>query len=134
MEVKIENRYLKPSIELLFNLPLRGKESRQRTKFIKRLQKRLEEVENDRIELAREYAKIDEKGNPIVKHDRYDIGDVKSFEKELNELYNEKMVIDGGDSEEMLKTVKEVLLNCNKEFSGSEAIVYDYLCDQFEKI
>ncbi|MFD2657680.1 hypothetical protein ACFSUP_16360, partial [Gracilibacillus thailandensis] len=44
----------------------------------------------------------------------------------------EQLVIDGGDNKEMLKTVKNVLLNCNKEFSGKEAVIYDYLCDQFE--
>ena len=42
-------------------------------------------------------------------------------------------MLDGGDNTGMLKTVKAVLLDCQEEFSGRDAQVYDYLCNQFEK-
>jgi hypothetical protein len=49
------------------------------------------------------------------------------------ELYEEERVIDGGDNQVMLQTVKKVLEDCDKEFSMQEADTYDYLCDAFEK-
>jgi len=42
------------------------------------------------------------------------------------------MVLEGGDAQGMLKTVKQVLTDCDEPFSGEEAMTYDYLCDQFE--
>jgi len=133
MKVEIENRYLGQAISLLFDLSLRGKQSRHRTKFVKLLNDRLKEVEEQRIELAKEHAKKDENGEPIIREDRVEIEDKEGFAKELEELYAEKLVLEGGDLQETLKVVKDVLLNCDKEFSRQEAVIYDYLCEQFEK-
>jgi hypothetical protein len=133
MKVEIENRYLGQAISLLFDLSLRGKQSRHRTKFVKLLNDRLKEVEEQRIQLAKEHAKKDENGEPITNDGKFDIEDMDAFMKDLEELYDEKMVIEGGDAQGMLKTVKDVLLNCDKEFSGQEAMIYDYLCDIFEE-
>lgn len=132
MKVKIENRYLGLAANLLFSLSLKGKQSRHRTKFIKLLNDRLREVEEQRIELAKEFAVKDEEGKPIVKDEAYEIADMLAFTKEVEELYSEEMVIEGGDYQGMLKTVKDVLLNCDVAFSGQDAIIYDYLCEQFE--
>ncbi|NIK11200.1 DUF1617 family protein [Alkalibacillus almallahensis] len=135
MQVKIKNATLGQAIDLLFNLSLRGKESRHRTKFIKKLGERVKEVEEQRKQLAKEHSHLDDEGNPIMKEDgkKYDIKDFDAFQKDIDELYNEEMVIDGGDNQDMLKTVKKVLEECNVAFSGNEAVIYDYLCDQFEE-
>ena len=133
MKIAIENGKLGQAISLLFDLPLKGKQSRHRTKFIERLNARLEEVENDRIALAKEHAKKDEDGKAIKSDGHFDIADRDAFAKDLQELYEEELIIEGGDVSGMLKTVKEVLENCDKELSGQEAVIYDYLCDQFEK-
>ncbi|MCU9614071.1 DUF1617 family protein [Caldibacillus lycopersici] len=132
MKVELENRKLEQAANLLFHLALKGKQSRHRTKFIKLLQARIEEVEEQRIQLAKEHSNLDEEGNPIVKNNKFDIKDLDAFSKDLEELYDEKMVIEGGDYTSMLKTLKEVLLTCEVEFSGKEAVLYDYLCEQFE--
>jgi hypothetical protein len=58
---------------------------------------------------------------------------MKHFQKVRKELYEEERVIDGGDNQVMLQTVKKVLEDCDKEFSMQEADTYDYLCDAFEK-
>ncbi|ENH96730.1 hypothetical protein J416_09539 [Gracilibacillus halophilus YIM-C55.5] len=134
MIVKIENKYLEQAIDLLFHLSLKGKKSRHRTKLIRKMSERLQEVDEQRVELAKEHAKKDEDGEP-VKIDggkRFDIEDQEAFNHDLKELYEEQLVLDGGDNQGMLKTIRDVLLNCDKEFSGQEAAVYDYLCDQFE--
>jgi len=133
MKVAIENGKLGQAISLLFDLPLKGKQSRHRTKFVRLLADRQEEVEKGRIELAKEHAKKDEDGEPIATDGAYDIEDRDGFAKDLQELYDEEMIIEGGDVSGMLKTVKAVLENCDKELSRQEAVIYDYLCDQFEK-
>jgi len=134
MIVKIENAKLGQAADLLFNLSLKGKQSRHRTKFIKVLTERLTEVEEQRKELAKEHSHVDEHGEPKTKNDgkEYDIKDIDAFRKDLKELFEEELVLEGGDAQGMLKTVKEVLLNCDVEFSGQDAVIYDYLCEQFE--
>ncbi|WP_054751354.1 hypothetical protein [Piscibacillus salipiscarius] len=57
MQVKIKHAKLGQVIDLLFNLSLKGKQSRHRTKFIQKLSERYKEVEEQRIELAKEFAK-----------------------------------------------------------------------------
>ncbi|MRG87012.1 DUF1617 family protein [Salinibacillus xinjiangensis] len=132
MQVKIENGQLAQVSNLLFNLSLKGKQSRHRTKFIKLLNERVKEVEEQRIELAKEHSKVDEGGEPIINGNQFELKDVEEFQKELKELFDEEMVIEGGDYQGMLKTVQKVLEECDKEFSGQEAFTYDYICEQFE--
>lgn len=135
MKVSIKNKMLAQSINLLYSLSLKGKESRHRTKFINLLKGRLEEVVNDERELLKEYCHLDEQGNPktLDNGTKWDLKDIPSFVKEKVELYEEEFVIDGGDKQDILETVKNVLLNCEKELNNEEAEVYDYLCDEFEK-
>jgi len=133
MIVKIENGRLGQAIDLLFNLSLKGKQSRHRTKFIKLLAQRLKEVEEQRIELAKEHAEKNEKGEPKVSDDQFEIKDKQAFAKDIKELYEEELIIEGGNHQDTLNTVKEILLNCEEEFSGQQADVFDYLCEQFEK-
>ncbi|MDT9755065.1 hypothetical protein RP319_02535 [Heyndrickxia coagulans] len=47
-------------------------------------------------------------------------------------MYSEKMVIEGGDNREMLRTIKAVLKKFeDTEYEGQQSEIYDYLCDQF---
>nr|WP_017552428.1 hypothetical protein [Heyndrickxia coagulans] len=58
--------------------------------------------------------------------------DMKAFNEDLQELYSEKMVIEGGDNREMLRTIKAVLKKFeDTEYEGQQSEIYDYLCDQF---
>jgi len=135
MQVKIENAKLKQVIDLLFDLSLKGKQSRHRTKLIKLLNERLVEYQKDFKELLTEHCNLDENGNPKTTPDgqRWDVKDVDTFIKDKKELDEEVFVIEGGNYHGMLITVKEVLLNCEKEFSGQEAMIYDYICERFEE-
>ncbi|MCM3110053.1 DUF1617 family protein [Lederbergia lenta] len=134
MNVKIENAKLGQVIDLLFNLSLKGKQSRHRTKFIKTLSDRLQEVTEQEKELLKEHCHLDEEGNPKTKNDgqNWDVKDIDAFIADKTELYEEELVIDGGDAHGMLKTVQKVLDECEVAFSGQEAVLYDYLCEQFE--
>ncbi|MGJ9384247.1 DUF1617 family protein [Salipaludibacillus sp. CF4.18] len=137
MIVKLDNGKLKQAGSLLFNLSLKGKQSRHRTKFINLMDERLVEIAEQEKELLKEHCHLDEEGEPKIKIDNgqklWDVKDIDAFSKDKRELYEEQLVVDGGDSQGMLKTIKSVLLECDKEWQGKEALTYDYLCDQFEK-
>lgn len=135
MIVKIENNKLGQVIDLLFDLSLKGKQSRHRTKFIKLLSERFQEYQNDFKLLLKEHCHLDDNGNPKTTTDgqHWDVKDVDAFIKDKKELDEEEIVIEGGNYHGMLKTVKEVLFNCDKEFRGQEAMIYDYICEKFEE-
>lgn len=99
------------------------------------MSERLEEYQEDLKELLKEHCNLDEKGEPIVKEDNtFDVKDIDAFIKDRKELDEEEIVIEGGDYQDMLKTVKEILMNCDREFSGQEAMIYDYICERFEAV
>jgi hypothetical protein len=137
MEIKIENQKLAPAINLLYSLSLKGQQSRHRTKFIKLLQDKLTDFLDGEKDMRKEECHLDEKGEPKTYQNNgqvlLDVKDMEHFQKARKELYEETRVIDGGDNQVMLQTVKKVLEDCDKELSGQEADIYDYLCEAFEK-
>lgn len=132
MQIKIKNHLLEQSIGLLFNLELKGKQSRHRTKFIKRLNAQLAEVKEGHEQLLTEHSNKDEEGNPVIIDNKYDIKDMEAFNKDYKELYDEELIIDSPVDDEMLRTVKDILLKCEVSFSGQQASIYDEICDIFE--
>ncbi|MEW9503398.1 hypothetical protein AB1471_16655, partial [Jeotgalibacillus marinus] len=68
MKVEIKNEILGQAISLLFDLPLKGKQSRQRSKLVKVLDERLKEVAEQEQELLKEHCRLDEEGNPKIKN------------------------------------------------------------------
>lgn len=135
MQISIQNGKLVGVMNLLFQLPLKGKQSRQRSKMIKLLNERLEEVSDQEKELLKEHCHLDEDGEPKKKNDdkEWDVIALEDYLKDRKELYEEELVIEGNNNTGMLSTVKKVLDECEIELSGDDAASYDYLCDQFEK-
>lgn len=135
MLLKIENQRIASAAQILFDLPLKGKESRHRTKLIKLFEGRLKEVSEQEKDLLKEHCNLDEEGNPKTfdNGQKWDVKDPDEFTKDRIDLYEEKYVIDAGDIEETLKVVKSALENCDVVFSGKEADTYDYLCEALEE-
>ena len=83
MIIKIEKAKLAPIINLLYDLSLRGKQSRHRTKFIKLLHERNEEYREDIKQLLKEHCHLDENGEPKIKEDNtYDVKDIDAYLKD----------------------------------------------------
>jgi len=132
MRVEIENGKLLATINFLYGLKLARKQSRFRRHLINLLREKLKVVEEDRIELLKEHSNKDENGEAIIIDGKYDVKDMVAFNHDLNELYAEKVVIEGGDHREMIRTIKQVLKKFEDvEYEGQESEIYDYLCDQF---
>ncbi|WP_100489420.1 DUF1617 family protein [Sporolactobacillus pectinivorans] len=137
MEIRIENQKLVLSINLLYSLSLRGQQSRHRTKFIRLLQAKLDDFAKDEQDMRKEECNLGEDGEPKTYRkagqELLDIKNLDHFMAARKELYEEERVIDGGDNQVVMLTVKKILDECDKELTGQEADTYDYLCDQFEK-
>ncbi|MED3650601.1 hypothetical protein [Heyndrickxia sporothermodurans] len=133
MKVEIENGKLAAAINFMYGLKLARKQSRFRRHFIQQMNDRLKQVEEDRKALLEEHSHKDEDGKAIVNDGQYDVKDMVAFSNDLKELNSEKLVIEGGDNGEMIRTIKQVLIKFeNEEYEGQESEVYDYLCEQFK--
>lgn len=134
MEVKIENFILNEAIELFFEMTLKGRDSRHRTRFVRMLNERLESISEEQTELLKEHCHLDEDGEPKTKNDgkEYDIKDLEAFSKDRQDLLDESFVIDGGDNKAMLMTLRSILDNYQGELSGRKAVLYEHLCEIFK--
>ena len=131
----------------LGGLMLHGKESRERTRFLKLISERAQEVEKERIEIGEKNCKKNKKGELIyLDKDGKETADKvlgtsfvfenpENFIKELTDYLNEEYLIDVSPANsETVNTVKGIVLNTSKEFVGGEANLYNDWCDAFENI
>jgi len=137
MTIRMHNVEIESFANFLLELNLKGKDSRMRTRFIRLLQERMELIRGEHSELLKQHSNLDENGNPnIVERDGqkvYDVKDVTEFNKDYNDLMLEQFVIEETESnKEMIKIVREAVVNCDKEFSGQEALVFDRYCEIVE--
>ncbi|MCY7468155.1 hypothetical protein MCZ05_01810 [Bacillus safensis] len=133
MKIEIENGKLALAINFMYGLKLARKQSRFRRHFIHQMTDRLKQVDEDRQALLEEHSHKDEEGKAIMKDGNYHVKDMIAFSNDLKELNKEKFIVDGGDNQEMITTIKVVLENLeNEEYEGQDSEIYDYLCDQFQ--
>lgn len=140
MYLTMKNFELKVFGEFLYELSLKGKDSRMRSRFIALIEAQLELIQKERDILLQDYAQTDENGKPITKEDDEGnafmvLKDAQSYNLEITKLMQEEFVIEvKDDNKDMLKTVAEAVLNVDKEFSGFEAESYNRLCDVLEPV
>jgi len=124
---KIKNKFIVGLGSWLNELPLSGKESRERTRFVSLLVDRLTEVEKFRTDLLEKHVKKDEKGEKKkVMIEEQEIWDMTpenqvSYGKELTDLMDEEFVIDVLEgNKEKVKVVKNIVLNTSYVFGPKE--------------
>lgn len=134
MEVKIENMIIERIVEMFFEMKLKGKKSRHRTKFIQFLTDKVAEKEKNEKQLLEEYCEKDENGELKANEEgtHYDIKDMDEYVRELQELNMEKVVFGGSENEETIKVVRDILDECEEEYSGYDATIYNHLCELFK--
>ena len=140
----------------LNSVQLLGKESRARSRFTKILTDYLSnDVEKQRVEIVKKYAKLDEEGNPSVIIDSkarriFDVLPEKSEEmnKEYANLLEHNLELHVTDlNRETISTVKDVVLNSQFVFGPLDndpeqvrqakialADNYTEWCESFEKL
>ncbi len=133
MQIKLKYEFIGEIIGFLYNLSLKGKQSRHRTRLVNALQDKHKLIAAEELEIIKEFAGVDKEGKPNqTEKGGFDIKDVEGFKKQQDELFEEMFILEGGDNHGMLKTVKSIVFDYDEEVSGREAVVYDHLCEAFE--
>ncbi|MFY0516843.1 hypothetical protein ACOMCU_03285 [Lysinibacillus sp. UGB7] len=129
----------------LFNLILKGKESRMRTRFIKLLEQQLNQVNQERQQLVDEYAEKDGNGEILYTTEIVDGKEIEmplfseEAEKEVQQqiltlLHEDFIIEETAEKIDMLHILQDIVLNCDLEFTGKKATLYDKFCEIFEDI
>lgn len=119
MKIEIENINIAKVINFLDELSLKGLNSIHRTNFSRKLSEKLKVVVENEKQLIEEA-----NGSP------------KKQKEWLEKFYKEKIVIDGGDSQTMLQSVKSVIKeitaeDSEHEFNGDNAYAVACLYEEF---
>lgn len=130
MKFELQNQFVATSIELLKRLPLAGYQSIARTRLIKMLADKNDEIVGLQQDLIKEYAKKDDKGELIVKDNQYTFTpkNEAAFRKAYYELMIENGEIEKATYSHHKKDCQDFLLNADINVSGDEATCYDALC------
>ncbi len=152
---KLKNRFLSSLVSWLQLQQLAGKESRERTRFVRVCQERLQEVNEFYKEIANKLVEKDEKGEFKTRKEGNELvyvfkekKDEEDYLKELGDLHNEEFVLEINNSnKEQLKVVKNLVLNTEYKFGPKEgdsialkqmdikmANEYDLWCSAFEDL
>ena len=138
--MKMFNIEVEPFINFLMELELPAKQSRMRTRFCKLGIERLRLLEEEKMEIIKKHANIDENGEvKQVKDEQgrlvWDVKDKDGFNADYKELMMEEWVLDlNEEKKDMLLTLKDVVLNLDIILKGKEALQYDRWCEIVEQI
>lgn len=137
--MKLKNYEIEPFLQFLFDLKLKGKESRMRTRLHKMVSGYYENVFlPERDEIVHQYGMKDDTGNLVVDEEKKGIKIIPEFitefNKEYNELLNEEYIIEENEiNQSVLTSVGDSLLSCDIELSGELALLFDGWCEKFEE-
>lgn len=141
----IKNYEISELYAFLFNLILKGKESRMRTRFLKLLEEQLNLVNLERQQLVTDYAEKDENEEILYTKEFVDEKEIevpifsqedeKEVQSQILTLLHEDFIIEEtADKIEMLQVLQKVLLNLDLEFTGKKATLYNRFCEIFEDL
>jgi len=134
--LKIKNKDILNTHKILYDLKLKGKASRLRSRFNRLIQQHYNNViQPEEIELRKQYATKDEQGEIIYDEN----GNFKAsvdYVNEMDMLMEEYFHIDLNEAnKEMLLAIAKLFLDENLiVVSGELAETYDMVCSQFEYV
>lgn len=138
--MKFQNYELEHIAKLFFDMRLKGKDSRMRSKLLRALDGHLKQLDVDRNSLIEENSQKNEDGSVKIDSNNENkvllvIDKIDSFHIELDALMQEEAVIEENDSNKMMLLVcAELILNSEVEVSHETAIMYDNWCKKFEDV
>jgi hypothetical protein len=89
------------------------------------------------VELLKEYAELDESGEPVKNADGgFTLKPETAVEYllERDKLFTEVAEIEGGTYTSHLELMRQILADYDEELDGDNAALYDVLCDAFEEV
>ena len=134
MRIKLQNRYIIPLVPFLQNIKLKGEKSRARSKFLALATAAYNALHQSEVELLKEYAVLDEAGNPAENGDgSFNLKEEtkKEYFTERQKLFEEEAEIEGGTYTAHLALMRQILAEYDEVLDGEEAALYDALWDAF---
>ena len=132
-------------LNFLTRQQLHGSESRNRTRFSRIIGERATEIEEERKKMLTDHCEKDKEGKTIFldkdgkdtvdesKSTTYKIKDLATFNKEWADYLNEDYIIDiTAANEDIIRSVKDIVLNSSESFSQIMAVMYEDWCTCFE--
>src|SRR5699024_12298949 len=116
MQMIIYNIQYGETIKILDKIQLKALKTINKTRLSEQMQEQLKRIINEEKELRKEYCHLDDEGNPKVIDGKLDLKDEEEFKDVIIEFYKEKVIIDSGDSQVMLKSVKQSMEETDVEF------------------
>lgn len=132
----------------LSDLMLHGQLSRSRTRFLRALAPRIEEIDKTRMEIMKRYHVLDDATQLPILFDRdgkettdldvgvrYKLTDKDKYDEELDVYMREDYIIDVTPANrEDVYNVRKLLLESKDLFGGRNAVMFDEWCVAFENI
>ena len=134
MKIKLQNRHIITLIPFLQGMKLKGERSRARSKFLALAMTSYESLHSSEVELLREYAVLDESGEPKQSEKGFTLKleTAREYLIEREKLFSEVAEIEGGTYTAHLELMRQILADYDEDLSGENAALYDALCDEME--
>lgn len=139
--MKLHNYELDILAGVLYEVELKGVESRMRTRFIKILAHQVTDtIEKEKVEMIREYAQKNEDGSIKTVEGKpddvyIDSNKTAEFNREMKSLMSEEFHIEETENNKtMLLSVAETVLSGEFTVKNDTATMYDKWCEEFEGV
>lgn len=123
MSIEIKKSDITAIVDFLYKLNLSELDSIRRTRIIKYLEKHVNQIQKDYVELLRLHTGVDE-DTPLDKIDQDMIKDKDKFIKNREELFAETLIIEDGNIIKSFDRMKEILPKLTEKWSGRDADAY----------
>lgn len=138
--IKLKNHLMIPVFALLKDAKLKNQASRGRNKFLKRLEEKNKEFNDELTEIRKEFFQVDEQGDLKVEDGHFIFkeeveGDPEmkeDLDKRVKELHEETFEISFAEYSTKYEALFEALEHLDEELSGDKALAYDELMDAYE--
>lgn len=133
--IKLQNQLIVPVFTFLQDATLKGKATRGRNQFLKRLEEKSKDFNEALSDIRKEYFISDKDGELKVEDGNFifkDEANKKEFEEKINELNEEEFEIQFGEYSTKYEALFSALDEYEEALSGQEALGYNELLDAYE--
>lgn len=140
--IKLKNNLMVPVFTLLKEAKLKNLASRGRNKFLKRLEEKHKEFNDELTEIRKDFFQVDEDGKLIVEDGKFifneEVEEHPELKDDLNkrvkELEEDSFEISFAEYSTKYEALFEALEHLDEELSGDKALAYDELMEAYENI
>ena len=140
--IKLKNNLMVPVFTLLKEAKFKNLASRGRNKFLKRLEEKNKEFNDELTEIRKDFFRVDDEGKLKVEDGKFvfkpEVEKQPELKEDLNkrvkDLENEDFEISFAEYSTKYEALFEALEHLDEELSGDKALAYDELMDAYENI